>query len=169
MPFLCQKHRSQIQHKHINAGSLWRDLMHMGAHAHQEKRFKDAIHLFGAAAEVANMTLEQAPTDSSGSASQESPVEQLVAATHNLSASLCAQQQALAAEQVLTQLHSQVMALCLNSNAARAQRVDALASLETTLFSLTSHLGYQGKVDALHSIIEETERVAEQAAQELFH
>lgn len=170
MPFLCEKHRTQIQHRRIDADSLWSDLMQMGARAHQEKRFEDALRLFGSAAEVASLTLEldEQPNQTSGTA-RESPVERLVAANHNLSASLCAQQQTLAAEQVLTQLHSQVMALCLSNNVQRPLRIDALACLETTLFSLSAHLGHQGKVDTLHSIIEETERVAEQAAQTLFH
>lgn len=165
MTFLCEKHRSQIAHSHQSSNNLWRELINMGTKAHQEGHYSEAFKLFGSAGEVASLVLEKQCRESD----QESAVEMLVIATHNLSATLCAQQQNQAAEEVLTQLHCQLMAMSLNRDAKRQTRVDAVASLKTTLFSLTTHLGYQRKLDALHSVIEETERVAEQAARELFH
>ena len=167
MPFLCQKHRAEISRNHSGAMHLWQQLIDQGAQAHQQQDFNKAFRLFGSAGEIASLLIE------SGFKQPEpghiSPVTMLVTATHNSASSLCAQRQLDNAERVLSQLHGQIMALSLNPEATRAHRLDAVASLETTLFSLASLLGNCSRTETLHSLIEETERVAEQAAIELFH
>ena len=124
---------------------------------HKNGNIKHAAVLFTQCVSIASKLVS---TKSSNEAEQ-TGIELLYFASHNLSACQNLLRQGTNAEQTLRHVYYTIVELCEAPDVTYETRLEALAVLDKSLFSLTSQLAYLGKAEQIHALIFMTDAVAD--------
>ncbi len=161
---LPQARRQQVSRHPDNTLEQIRIFMHKGKSTHNQQDYHSASGHFVKALELIKQLIELRPL-----VGNQRFLSLKIAASHNLCLSLSALGKLQKAEHVLKDLHQSLLKLCLAPAVPKSLRITALGALDNSLFALTSNLGLQGKVDQLYHVINETDHVAELAANQILH
>jgi len=161
---LPQARRQQVSRHPDNTLEQIRIFMHKGKSTHNQQDYHSASGHFVKALELIKQLIELRPL-----VGHQRFLSLKIAASHNLCLSLSALGKLQKAEHVLKDLHQSLLKLCLAPAVPKSLRITALGALDNSLFALTSNLGLQGKVDQLYHVINETDHVAELAANQILH
>ncbi|MFT6388434.1 MAG: hypothetical protein ACJAUP_001816 [Cellvibrionaceae bacterium] len=135
----------------------WRHNADKAHSLHKNGKIKHATVLFTQCISIATKLLH---TQSQNNPEQ-SGIELLYFASHNLAACQNLLRQGTNAEHTLRHVYQTIIELCEAPNIAYETKLEALAVLDKSLFSLTSQLAYLGKVEQIHTLIKMTDTLAE--------
>lgn len=123
---------------------------------HKNGNIELATALFTQCVSIASKLLRS----KSPNGTEQSGIELLYFASHNLSACQNLLRQGTNAEHTLRHAYYTIVELCEAQDITYDTKLDALAVLDKSLFSLTSQLAYLGKVEQIHALILVTDTVA---------
>jgi hypothetical protein len=142
----------------------WEQYYSQAYQAHRAKKITLAIDYFTKSLSISETLIDYFFDDYPAN----SGIAMMYSSSHNLSACLNIQHQALEAKRVLLAFHDRLIDILCNTFKPKPLRLEALAYLDKSLFSVTSQLAYINEVENIHAIILKTETVASNTAQKIF-
>jgi hypothetical protein len=148
--------RTLAADSHDQLRSHWHHSATKAHTLHKNGHIERAVTLFTQCVSIASKLLHsKSPTQT-----EQSGIELLYFASHNLSACQNLLSQGTNAEHTLRHVYYTIVELCEAPNITYETKLDALSVLDKSLFSLTSQLAYLGKVEQIHPLILVTDAVA---------